>query len=193
MPLGGPSFLAAAALGLGLAAAVGFRVFVPLLLAAIAARTGHLALADGFAWLGSDMAVVILGVAATAEIVAYFIPWFDNLLDTVAGPAAVAAGTLLMASSLVDVQPWLRWSLGLIAGGGTAGLIHTAMAGLRLGSTATTGGLANPAVATFETGAATALTVMAVALPMLALIVVVFLVSRGTRLVLRLRRQRSGG
>ena len=155
MSLDGPSYLTAAALGLGLAAAVGFRVFVPLLLAAIAARTGHLALADGFAWLGSDMAVVILGVAATAEIVAYFIPWFDNLLDTVAGPTAVAAGTLLMASSLVDVQPWLRWSLGLIAGGGTAGLIHTAMAGLRLGSTATTGGLANSAVATFETGAAT--------------------------------------
>ena len=68
-------------------------VFVPVLLAAIAARTGHLALADGFAWLGSDVAVAVLAVAALAEVVAYFVPWFDNLLDTVSGPAAVAAGT----------------------------------------------------------------------------------------------------
>lgn len=189
MSLGTPETLTAAALGLGLAAAVGFRVFVPLLLASIAARSDHLALADGFAWLGSDVAVVILGVAAAAEVVAYFIPWFDNLLDTVAGPAAVVAGTLLMASTMVDVPPWLRWSLGLIAGGGTAGLIHGAMAGLRLGSTATTGGVANPAVATFETGAATALVVLAIAMPLVALIVVVFLVSRGVRLLLKLRRR----
>ena len=52
----------------------------------------------------------------------------------------------------------------------------------------TTGGLANPAVATFETGAATALAVLALALPLLALLLVVFLVSRAVRLVARRRR-----
>lgn len=180
---------AAAALGLGLAAAVGFRIFVPVLLAGLAARVGHLDLAEGFAWLGSDVALVVLGVATVAEIVAYLVPWLDHLLDAVAGPAAVAAGTLLMASTLVDFPPWLRWGVALVAGGGTAGLLHGATAGLRLGSTATTGGLGNPAFAGLETGAATVLAVLAIAVPLLAAVLVVWLVWRATRLVARRRRR----
>jgi hypothetical protein len=189
MELTGFEMLTAAALGLGLAAAVGFRIFVPALLAALAARLGHLELAEGFGWLGSDVAVVVLGVAALLEVAAYLIPWLDHLLDAIAGPAAVAAGTILMASTLVEMAPWLRWSLALVAGGGTAGVLHGALAGLRLGSTATTGGLGNPALATFETAGATALTVIAIALPLLALAVVLFLVSRAVRLLIRRRRR----
>jgi len=180
----------AAALGLGLAAAVGFRIFVPALLAALATRFGYLPLADGFAWLSSDAALVVLGVASLLEIAAYLIPWLDHLLDAIATPAAVTAGTVLMASTLVEMAPWLRWGLALVAGGGTAGLIHGATAGLRLGSTATTGGLGNPALATFETGAATALTILAIVVPLLAVAVAAFLVSRAVRLLLRRRRQR---
>jgi len=97
-----PQMLIGAALGLGLAAAVGFRLFVPFLLVSIAARSGQVHLAGGFEWLGSDVALVMFGIAAVLEIAAYFIPFFDHLLDTVSGPAAVAAGTVLMASTLID-------------------------------------------------------------------------------------------
>ena len=180
----------AAALGLGLAAAVGFRVFVPVLLAALAARLGHLELAEGFGWLAADAAVAALAVAALLEAGAYLFPWLDHLLDAVAAPAAVAAGTILMASTLVDVPPWVRWGVALVAGGGTAGLLHGATAGLRLGSTATTGGLGNPTLAAFETGAAAVLAVLAIAVPLVAAAAVAWLVWRAGRLVMRRRRPR---
>lgn len=188
-----PEVLLAVAVGISLAAAVGFRIFAPMLLVGVAAKTGHLHLAGGFEWLGSDVAIVMLGIAAVAEICAYFFPFFDHLLDTISGPVAMGAGTLLMASTLVEVEPWLRWAIALVAGGGTAGLIHSAMAGLRVGSTAATGGLANPAFATMEVGGATALTLLAILIPLAALVVVVFLITRTLRLMgygwRRLRRR----
>lgn len=168
----------AIALGLGLAAAVGFRVFVPFLLVSLAARTGLIPLAGGFEWLNSDVALVMFGAAAILEIIAYLVPYFDHLLDAVAGPAAVAAGTVLMASSLIEMEPWLRWSVALVAGGGTAGLFHGSLAGLRVGSTATTGGVANPLFATLETGGAAVLTLLALILPVAAVVLIIFLLVR---------------
>lgn len=180
-----PQVLLGAALGLGLAAAVGFRVFVPFLLVAIAANSGQVRLAGGFEWLGTDAALIMFGVAALLEVAAYFIPYFDHLLDTVAGPAAVIAGTVLMASTLVDMPAWLKWAVAIVAGGGTAGLLHGATSTLRLGSTATTGGVGNPAFATMETGAATALTILALMLPLIAVALVIFLIVRTGRMALR--------
>lgn len=177
-----PRVLLGTALGLGLAAAVGFRVFVPFLLVAIAAKSGQVHLAGGFEWLGTDIALVMFAAAALFEVAAYFIPFFDHLLDTAAGPAAVIAGTVLMASTLVDMEPWLRWAVAIVAGGGTSGLLHGATSALRLGSTATTGGAGNPAFATMETGAATALTILAMMLPLIAMALVIFLVVRTIRM-----------
>jgi hypothetical protein len=180
-----PQVILGAALGLGLAAAVGFRVFVPFLLVAIAAKGGQIHLAGGFEWLGTDAALVMFGVAALLEVAAYFIPIFDHLLDTVAGPAAVIAGTVLMASTLVDMAPWLKWAVAIVAGGGTAGLLHGATSTLRLGSTSTTGGVGNPVFATMETGAATALTILALMLPLIAVALVIFLIVRTGRIAVR--------
>jgi hypothetical protein len=177
-----PQMLIGAALGLGLAAAVGFRVFVPFLLVSIAARSGQVHLAGGFEWLGTDIALVMFSIAAVLEIAAYFIPFFDHLLDTVAGPAAVAAGTVLMASSLIDMEPWLKWTVAIVAGGGTAGLLHGATSALRLGSTATTGGAGNPVFAMFETGASTAMTILALLLPLIAFVLVLYLILRTIRM-----------
>jgi hypothetical protein len=177
-----PQMLIGAALGLGLAAAVGFRVFVPFLLVSIAARSGQVHLAGGFEWLGTDIALVMFGIAAVLEIAAYFIPFFDHLLDTVSGPAAVAAGTVLMASSLIDMEPWLKWTVAIVAGGGTAGLLHGATSALRLGSTATTGGAGNPVFAMFETGASTAMTILALLLPLIAFVLVLYLILRTIRM-----------
>lgn len=154
-------------LGIGLSAACGFRVFVPLLGVSVAALGGHLELAHGFEWLGTWPALACFLTASILEVAAYYVPWVDNLLDTIAAPAAVTAGTIITASVVTEMSPLLRWSLALIAGGGTAGLIQAATTALRGASTATTGGLANWLVASGELIAATATTVLSMLMPVL--------------------------
>ena len=55
-------------LGIGLAAATGFRVFLPMLIVSGVAYTGHLPLGESFNWLGSPFALTMLSVAAIVEI-----------------------------------------------------------------------------------------------------------------------------
>src|SRR5215469_198193 len=112
--------------GVGLSAACGFRVFVPLLVMNIAALSGHLTLAHGFEWIGSYPALVAFSVATCLEIGGYFIPWLDHLLDTIATPTAIIAGTIISASIVTDLSPFLKWTLAVIAGGGAAGLVQSA-------------------------------------------------------------------
>jgi hypothetical protein len=157
-------------LGIGFSAACGFRVFVPLLIASLAAHAGHLKLSAGFDWLGSDAAVIALGLATVLEIGAYYIPWLDNALDTVATPAAVIAGTLITASVATDMSPMLKWTLAVIAGGGSAALVQTGTVLVRAASTATTGGLANPLIATAELGGSVGMTLLAIAVPLAAVV-----------------------
>ena len=110
------------ALGIGLAAATGLRLFLPMLVVSVAAYTGHLPLSESFAWLGTAPALVLLGVAAIAEILAYYIPGVDNLLDTLATPAAFVAGTIISAAVITDLPPMVKWAAAIIAGGGIAGV-----------------------------------------------------------------------
>ena len=137
-------------LGIGLAAATGFRVFLPMLVASGAAYTGHLPLDDSFAWLGSPSALTMLSVAALAEIVAYYVPGVDNLLDTLATPAAFVAGTVVSAAVMTDLPPMVKWTAAVIAGGGVAGVTQGVTAMLRAKSTVLTGGLGNFVIATAE-------------------------------------------
>ena len=158
--------------GVGLSAACGFRVFVPLLVVNLAARTGHLKLALGFDWMGSDAALIAFGVATVLEIAGYYLPWVDHL-DTVATPASVVAGTLITASLVTDLSPFLRWTLAAIAGGGVAGAVQMTTVVTRAASTATTGGIANPLVATAELGGAVVTSLLAVIAPVAAVLLVV--------------------
>lgn len=167
------TWIMSACLGVGLAACCGFRVFVPLFVAALGHKLGFVGSLSAFEWLDSWVALVTLGVATFVELGAYYIPWLDNLLDALAAPAAIVAGTVLTTSFLKIDSPVLNWGLGLILGGGPAGLIQAGTSVLRLGSTATTGGLANPIVATTENAAAIGLSVLAVVLPLFAFVVVV--------------------
>ena len=153
------------ALGIGLAAATGFRVFVPLLVAGVAARVGVIPLADSFQWLQSGPALIALATAATLETVAFYIPGVDHLLDVMAGPLAVVAGVLASASVMVDMPPEARWPIALIAGGGIAGLTKTGAALLRVKSTTLTGGLGNPIVSTAETASAATISILAILAP----------------------------
>src|SRR5205085_3194476 len=139
-------------LGIGLSAACGFRVFVPLLVMNLASLSGHLALADGFAWIGSYPALVAFSVATVLEIAGYYVPWLDHLLDTIATPAAIIAGTLVSASMVNHFSPFLNWTLAIIAGGGAAGMVQGATVLARGFSSAGTAGLGNPLVSTAELG-----------------------------------------
>lgn len=163
------------ALGIGLAAATGFRVFVPLLVAGLAARAGYIPLTDGFQWLASMPALVTLGTAAVFEVLAYYIPGVDHALDVVASPATVAAGVVASAAVMAEVPPTVMWPVAIIAGGGIAGLTKGSTAVLRAKSGLMTGGLANPVVSTVETIGATGLSIFAVLLPLLCLLAVVVL------------------
>jgi hypothetical protein len=160
-------------LGLGLAAACGFRVFVPLLVMSVASHAGHLDLAAGFDWIGSTPALVAFAVATLLEVTAYYVPWLDALLDTVAVPAAVVAGIVVTASAVGDVSPMLRWGLAVIAGGGVAATVQAATTVARQISTWTTFGLGNPIVATVEAAGAVGMSLAAMLAPLFAAFLVV--------------------
>ena len=173
-------------LGLGLAAACGFRIFVPLLIINLAHQAEWLSLTPSFEWLGSTPALIAFGAATALEIGAYYVPWLDNLLDTVASPAAVVAGVIVTASVVTGMDPMLKWTLAVIAGGGVAGSIQALTSGTRHASAFTTAGLANPVVSTIEVASSFALSVLSILVPLLAFTaVVVFLYVVGRRLFRR--------
>jgi len=178
--------------GTGLAAACGFRVFVPLLVMSVAARSGHLHLGSGFGWIASGPALIAFAAATVLEIAGYFIPYVDHVLDILAAPAAVVAGTLATASSVIGMSPFLKWSLAIIAGGGLAALVHAATGATRAASTLTTGGLGNSVVAAAEAGGSTLLSILAIGAPIVAFAVLALLVYAGWRLVRIARRLPAG-
>src|SRR5215468_11297790 len=178
-------------LGVGLAAATGFRVFLPMLIVSGAAYTGHLPLDGSFAWLGTPSALTMLSVAALAEILAYYVPGVDNLLDTLATPAALAAGTIVSAAVMTDVPPMVKWTAAVIAGGGVAGLTQGVTALLRAKSTVLTGGAGNVVLSTAELVGALLVSLLALAAPLAALGVVIFFLWLAMRLTRQLfRRER---
>jgi hypothetical protein len=179
------------ALGVGLAAATGFRVFLPMLVMSAAAYTGHLPLSENFAWLGTPSALMMLGVAALVEILAYYIPGVDNLLDALATPAAVVAGTLVSAAVITDLPPMLKWTTAIIAGGGVAGLTQGVTALLRAKSTVLTAGVGNPVIATAELGGSLLVSLLALAAPLVALLVVIVFLWLAMRLIRRIARSAS--
>lgn len=178
--------------GVGLSAACGFRIFVPPLIMSIAALSGHLELASGFEWIGSYYALAAFGAATVIEILGYYVPWVDNVLDAIATPAAVVAGAIVTASVIGDISPFLRWSLALIAGGGTAGIVQLATVLVRGASSLTTGGLGNAVVATGELLGSIFTTLLVIALPIvaiLALAVIYFVIARKFGMLIFRKRQ----
>ena len=175
--------------GIGLSASCGFRVFVPLLAVSIASISGHLTLAHGFEWLATYPALVAFSVATCLEIGGYYIPWVDHLLDTIATPAAIVAGTIISASLVTGMSPFLKWTLAVIAGGGAAGLVQGTTVLTRGASTATTGGLGNPVLATLELAGAVITSVLAIVAPVAAIAVLAIILLLIVRVVRRKLRR----
>lgn len=185
------------ALGVGLAAATGLRVFLPLLVAGAAARADFIELTDAFAWIESTPALITLGVAAAIETLAYYIPGLDHILDVLAGPAAAAAGIVASASVMADVPPGVMWPAAIILGGGVAGITKGGAALVRAKTGVATAGLGNPVVSTAETVGASALSILAIALPLVCLVAAILFVAwtlrKASRFALRRSSRPPGG
>nr|WP_144374487.1 DUF4126 domain-containing protein [Winogradskyella sp. PG-2] len=162
-------------LGVGLAASVGFRVFLPLFALSLATYFGKWDLNESWLWIGSSTAVITLGIATLVEIAAYYIPVIDNLLDTIAIPLATIAGTAVMVSTVADLSPVVTWALAIIAGGGTAAAVKSSASTTRLGSTISTAGIGNPLVSSIETGTSLVMSIVSIFLPIVAIILVIFI------------------
>src|SRR5215468_7262638 len=169
-----PDFALSVVLGVGLAAAAGFRVFLPMLIMSGAAYTGHLQLDNSFAWLATPSALTMLGVAAITEILAYYVPGVDNLLDALATPAAFVAGTVVSAAVITELPPMVKWTAAIIAGGGITGITQGVTAILRAKSTVLTGGLGNSVIATAELVGSLLVSLLTLTAPLVALALVVF-------------------
>lgn len=163
-------------IGIGLSAAVGFRIFIPFLIASIAAYSGQLDLSSNFSWIGTLPALIAFSVATIVEIGAYYVPWLDNLLDTIEHPMAIVAGIILTGSVITDFSPFLKWSFAIIAGGSVAGTIQAATGFARFKSSAVTGGAGNSVVSTVEAGSSLGLALMAIFVPVLALLIVILII-----------------
>jgi hypothetical protein len=177
------------ALGIGLAAATGLRVFLPLLIVSGASYAGYLPVGENVAWLATPGAMTLLGVAAIVEILAYYIPGVDNLLDTIATPAAFVAGTVVAAAVITDLPPMVKWATAVIAGGGIAGATQGMTALLRAKSTMFTGTLGNPVIATAESGGSLIVSLLALAAPLAAILLIVAFFWLTIRLLRRITRR----
>ncbi len=169
-------YIISAFIGIGLAAASGFRVFLPMFVVSLASYMHWIPMNEHFTWLSGLPTLITTGIAMIVEICAYYIPYVDHLLDTISVPLATVAGSIMFASQFTDLGTFPQWALALIAGGGTAAAISSGFAGTRAASTATTGGLGNNVVATTETAGAGIMTFLAMAMPIIAGIVAIVLV-----------------
>lgn len=179
----------AACLALGLSAACGFRTFLPLLALSAAARFKlfDFALSDSLAWIGSDVALLTLAVAAVVEFAGDKIPIVDNFLSIASTVTRPAAGMLAAGAAVSTNDPVVAGIAALIVGLPTAAAVHTISATGRVASTVQTGGIANPVLSVVEDVVSTAMIAIAFLLPILvpllliAFAVLVWRLARGVR------------
>ncbi len=169
-------YVLSAFMGIGLAAATGFRVFLPMFVVSLASYMGWVPVNESFQWLSGLPILITTAIATVVEILAYYIPFVDHILDTMSVPLATIAGSVMFASQFTEMGMFPQWALALIAGGGTAAAISSGFAGTRAASTATTGGLGNSVVATTETAGATVMSFLALAAPVFAFIITIILI-----------------
>ena len=187
------TIIMATLMGISLAAASGFRVFLPPFLLSLAARFNVVWFLDidligtQFEFFTSTLSIVVLGIATVAEFAAFYAPWVDSVLDTIATPASIVAGVAMTAIVLEGNEPIIQWTIAIVAGGGVAATIQSATVAIRGLSSTFTFGLGNPAVATSENVASVALTLIAILIPFLSAFFVLLIVA----LLLRMKRKKK--
>ena len=181
-------------LGLSLSAACGFRVFIPPLALSIAFHSGVVQLSPDWQWLGTQNAIITLGIAATIEVLAYFIPWVSNFLDSIEIGLAPIAGMFVTASTLSiagDFDPTFLWIITVIAGGATAETVELGTSMTRLITSGSTAGIGGPIVSLIEAGSSIVMSILAINAPNVAILLVVFLVIDGIRRIRKFNSKRK--
>ena len=170
-------FIMGASTGIGLAAASGFRVFLPPFLLSVWFKLGLMDVdleGSDFEFLSSDMSLIVMGSASLMEILAYKVPFLDNALDAVATPLAGLAGVTVVAITLQGTDPAIQWAFAIIAGGSTSiGIQSATVAGRGLSSVASLG-VANPILSMVEDIFSLLIVLIALLAPFLALIGILF-------------------
>ncbi|MDR2232702.1 MAG: DUF4126 domain-containing protein [Tannerella sp.] len=184
-------YVLAAFIGIGLAAATGLRVFLPMFAVSLASYFHWIPVSESFEWLAGLPALIITGIATVVEILAYYIPFIDNLLDSITVPMATIAGAILFAAQFTDLETFPQWALALIAGGGTAAIVSSTMAGARALSSTTTVGVANPVVSTIETTGAVVMTAFSYIFPVIAFVLAVVFIVLIIRIRKKIRKRRA--
>ncbi len=180
--MAGPLSIAlSVAAGIGLAAAAGFRAFVPLFAAGLAIHFGWVEPARGFDWLGEPIVIVALAIATVTEVAAYYVPGVDHALDLIGAPVAVAAGIIAAAGVIVGLPEWLRWLTAIAGGGAVATAGHALNAIGRAKTGAASAGLGNPVYATAELGGSLLLACLAILAPVAALLAIVAFIAWALR------------
>ena len=164
------------AMGVSLAACAGLRAFLPLLVVGVAGKFDLIPLTRHFEWLETWPALTVFGVALVVEILGDKFPAVDNFLDAMQSFVKPVAGTILMARVLTELSPLQATVLGLVAGGASAGAVHVGKAKLRLASTLTTAGSANPVLSVIEDLGAFLGSIAAIVVPLLMLCLLILLV-----------------
>lgn len=187
--------ISAVALGIGLSASTGFRIFIPLLVAGLASHFGLLPLGENFEWMSSSPALISFSVASVVEVLAYYIPFVDNLLDSIATPLSIGAGTLLMTSVFPAESEWIKWIIGFVVGGGAAATIQSGSTLTRLISSGFTAGTGNSVISTGEGIAATGFSIMSLFTPLLVAVILIVIMAVIFRLTYRkwVKRKKSTG
>ncbi len=188
------NIIAALCLGIGLSAACGFRIFIPPLALSMAAHGGMLQLSSDWQWLATQNAVTTLSIAATVEVLAYFIPWLSNFLDSIEIGVAPIAGMFMTASTLSmagDFDPTFLWIVTVIAGGATAETVELATSITRLTASVTTAGMGGPIVGFVEAISSIIISILAISLPILSTLLVIFLLIYGIRRILKFIAKRK--
>ncbi|GAA0648861.1 DUF4126 domain-containing protein [Brevundimonas lenta] len=182
-----------ALLGLGLASATGLRTFLPLLMLALAAKFElfGVRLIDQMDWLGSWPAIAALATATTAEFLGDKVPAIDHALNMVGYVTRPIAGAVAAGSVFWAVDPTMAAVAGIIVGAPAALAFNAAQTGVRVGSTATTGGLGNPVVSFVEDLLAFLTVLVAFLAPIIIPIVLIVLAIVVFRLARRIRDGRG--
>lgn len=176
--------------GLLLAAATGFRVFLPLCALSWMIRFDVIAVSDSFEWLANDAALIALSTAVVLEFIGDKFPAVDSALDSLGTILKPIAGAIVLTASLSEWNPVYATIIGIAAGGAAAEGIHLLKSSGRVVANMATLGIAAPVISLFEDVFTIFLIVAAVLFPLIALailaVIIVAIVRRRTRRVVAL-------
>lgn len=174
----------------GLSGAAGLNAYLPLLLGAVLARLDVVTLGEPFGALSSNAGIAVIAVLFLADFVGDKVPGVDHALHLVGTVVAPVSGALLFVGQ-TGVETGIPAAVAAVLGAATAETLHGGRAALRPASTTATAGIGNPFLSLGEDAASLVLTILAFALPVLALLLVLLLLAAVLSAARRLGRPRE--